>query len=512
MGLWSYYFLGKLLLVAGGSLQAHLLLNLPFALFTALPVNGRGWCIGKQLVAVPIGIALLYHDSRLPPFSRLLEQTEALSAFSADYLLELATRFINPEIVLGLAVLFVALWVLSHKLRLSTLAILGVLVSPGLARLTETQAPPDIAATSSAPGPSRLEEALDAFYRNEQGRKVLFPKETAADTLPYDIVLLHVCSLAWDDLDLAGLREHPLLQRLDLRFSRFSSAASYSGPAAIRVLRSVCGQPAHDRLYQAPDPECLLMNRLSSAGFQPHLAMNHDGRFGNFLDNDVRRLGGVQAPLHPLDDSPVLLRAFDGSPIYDDAAVLEGWWDKRLTLEAPRVALYYNTATLHDGNAIPGAPRLTPSESYRRRAVQMLDGLNRFLTRVEASGRRMVVVLIPEHGANVLGDRLQISGLREIPSPAITQVPAGIALIGAAPGATSPVQHDAPTSHLAIAQLLAQFSAHNPYAPEAPSLTDYAATLVETAPVAENDGVIVFGFEQRWWLRTPDGDWSEYRP
>lgn len=510
MGAWSYYFLCKLVLVAGGVLQSNLGLNLPFALFTAVRAHRRWPRVLKQLVAVPLGIGLLYHDAQLPPFARLLEQADALASFNTDYLIDLALRFIDPAVVLVLLATGVLFWVLSHKLRLSALAILGILMSPVLARFSDPPTPTTASATAGS-HPLDLDETLEAFYQKEKGRKVLFPAAND-DALPYDIVLLHVCSLAWDDLEAAGLREHPFLQRLDLRFSRFSAAASYSGPAAIRLLRSACGQASHDGLYQPADVSCLLMNRFEQAGFEPQLAMNHDGRFGDFLSQDVRRLGGVSAPLLPLDRIPATLRAFDGSRVHDDYAVLEDWWKTRRLLETPRAALYYNTATLHDGNKIPGEPRLTPLESYRVRARRLFDDLERFFALVEASDRRMVVALVPEHGANVRGDRTQISGLREIPSPAITQVPAGIALLGISTPRAAPVVRERPSSHLAVAQLLAQFIARNPYAADAPALSDYAATLAETPSVAENEGVIVIEHEGRWWLRDPDQDWNEYRP
>lgn len=511
MGAWSYYFLCKLVLVTAGVLQANLGLNLPFAVFTAVRVHRLGARVLKQLVAIPLGIGLLYHDAQLPPLTRLLEQAGALASFSTDYLLDLALRFIDLRTVLLLLGTGGLLWVLSHRLRLSALALLGVLVSPVLARFSDPPTPVT-ASTTAGSHPLDLDGTLDAFYQKEKGRKVLFPVAAADDALPYDIVLLHLCSLAWDDLDAAGLREHPFLRRLDLRFSRFSAAASYSGPAAIRVLRSACGQPSHDGLYQPADASCLLMSRLEQAGFELQLAMNHDGRFGDFLIQDVRRLGGVSAPLHPLEGIPAALRAFDGSRVHDDYAVLEDWWKTRRSLESPRAALYYNSATLHDGNKIPGEPRLTPLASYRVRARRLFDELERFFALVEASDRRMVVVLIPEHGANVRGDRTQISGLREVPSPAITQVPAGIALLGGSAPRPTPVDHEPASSHLAVAQLLAQFIARNPFAPEAPSLNDYAATLAVTPAVAENEGVIVIGHEDRWWLRDPDHDWDEYRP
>lgn len=510
MGAWSYYFFCKLLLVAGGYLQAHVPTNLAFALFTALPLQSRGARVLKQAVAIPVGIALLYYDTWLPPLTRLRDQAEGLSEFSAAYLGELALRFIDLRVVLALVALSAVLWLLAHRLRLGTLAVLGIVVSACWTPASHPPRSPDTVAGNAGIVGMTPGDTLDAFYRRENVRKVLFPTP-ADEALPYDIVLLHICSLAWDDLDAVGLRGHPLLQRLDLRFSRFNAAASYSGPAAIRVLRSACGQPAHDALYQTPDPDCLLMNRLTQSGFETQLAMNHDGKFGDFLSKDLRVHGGLKAPLYPLEGTPVILRAFDGSAIHDDYAVLSHWWRQRQTLPAARVALYYNTASLHDGNSVPGGGRLSTLDSYRQRATRLLDGLNRFFDDVQADGRRVVVALVPEHGANVRGDRMQISGLREIPSPAITHVPAGIALLGrTTPDA--PVHRDRPSSHLAVAQLLSQFIAQNPYAADAPGLLDYADTLAVTPMVAENDGVVVMQQDERWWLRSPERDWTEYQP
>ena len=43
---------------------------------------------------------------------------------------------------------------------------------------------------------------------------------------------------------------------------------------------------------------------------------------------------------------------FDGSSVQSDYAVLSRWWQQRLADPAPRVALYYNSASLHDGNRL----------------------------------------------------------------------------------------------------------------------------------------------------------------
>ncbi len=41
-----------------------------------------------------------------------------------------------------------------------------------------------------------------------------------------------------------------------------------------------------------------------------------------------------------------------------------------------------------------------------------------------------MVVVVPEHGGALKGDRMQVSGLRDIPSPSITDVPVGVKFFG----------------------------------------------------------------------------------
>lgn len=49
---------------------------------------------------------------------------------------------------------------------------------------------------------------------------------------------------------------------------------------------------------------------------------------------------------------PVILLGFDGSPVYDDTAVLNRWLDAQAD---SRSATFYNTLPLHDGNHYPGS-------------------------------------------------------------------------------------------------------------------------------------------------------------
>ncbi|HYQ51665.1 MAG TPA: cellulose biosynthesis protein BcsG, partial [Pseudomonas sp.] len=78
LGAWNLYFLAKFLLVAGGMLDFQALPNLLFAAFLLVPLPGRWLRVGRQVVAVPVGVALFYQDTWLPPFRRLLEQPGVL--------------------------------------------------------------------------------------------------------------------------------------------------------------------------------------------------------------------------------------------------------------------------------------------------------------------------------------------------------------------------------------------------------------------------------------------------
>lgn len=119
---------------------------------------------------------------------------------------------------------------------------------------------------------------------------------------------------------------HPLWSHFDIQFKDFNSATSYSGPAAIRLLRASCGQPSHKNLYQPAANQCYLFDNTAKLGFTQHLMMGHNGQFGNFL-KEVREQGGMQAPLMDQKGLPVTLLGFDGSPVYDDTAVLQRWFD-----------------------------------------------------------------------------------------------------------------------------------------------------------------------------------------
>lgn len=523
MGLWSFYFIAKVALYFNHAIGFHPLPNVALALLALLPTSSRARRIFKQLLMIPLAIALFYYDAFLPPFSRVLAQLPALTTFRADYLLELTLRLVQPWTVVALLALLALHLLLARKLRMSSFAIIA-LAAACAAPLWQQRGTPAVATAAAqtgtagatakdgtaVPGAAELDTTLEAFYAAESARRVSFPGLLPRKT-PFDIVYLHVCSLALDDLDYTGQADHPLFKRFNLRFNNFSTGASYSGPAAIRVLRSACGQPRHEDLYKPVDSSCYLFEDFKRAGFEPQWMMNHVGAFGDFAGT-VRAQGGLGMPPLRFPAAAVTLRSFDDQPVQDDYEVLSRWWAQRLTQATPQVALYYNSVTLHDGNQITGSGRSNVRESYVRRSKKLLDDFGRFFDLVEASGRQMVVVMVPEHGANVRGDSTQISGLREIPSPAIALAPVGVQLIGLAADTPTPPQRvvSEPTAHLAISQLLAQWMIDSPFDTPRQDFNADVAALPQTPFVAENEGLIVMRHDGRYFLRNPDASWMPY--
>lgn len=507
LGGWNYYFIIKLLLFWRGAIDFHPLENLAFAVCLLLPTPSRPWRLARRLLAPLAALSLLYYDSWLPGLDRLLSQASLVANFSAGYLLELLGRLVNLPTLAALVLALALAALLGRRLRLSVFVIGGM---AALLLSGHHALPPAGANGDDDSGLASFDTQLEAFYASESKRSVSFPAQRGGDQ-PFDLIFLHICSLAWDDLEAMGLSNHPLWQRFDLLFTRFNSASSYSGPAAIRLQRAACGQSKHSSLYQPVSESCYLMSGLRQAGFEPALLMNHDGHFDDFLQF-VQAQGAMRIQPQPVGGLPVAQRAFDDSPIYGDLAVLERWLETRARQQTPRVAAYYNTVSLHDGNRLPGqASNVNTLATYRVRLVKLLDELDEFFTKLEKSGRRAVVVLVPEHGAAVRGDAMQIAGLREIPSPAITLVPVGVKVIG-----PDSHRHDeqqritAPSSFLAMSELVARLLADSPYSAAGFTAANYAKGLPTTPFVAENEGIAILQRDGQYLWRQGKSGWKPY--
>lgn len=522
---WNLYFLSKVVLAWMGALDLKVLPNLLFLAALLVPLPWRWARITRTVVAVPVALVLYYQDTWWPPFQRLLAQPGVLD-FSADYWLELAQRFINWQMVAVLVLLVVAYLLLKPWLRITTLSVLGMLgmavvalplpagLNWGTSQATAATGGADAAAGAAgalAPASNETLNAwLAAFYQQQSGLKTVFPAPASA--APFDVIILNICSLAWSDLDEVGMRQNTLLDHMDLIFDDFNSATAYSGPAAIRLLRASCGQTSHTALFDPVPAECQLFSNLQRLGFQSELAMNHDGHFDNFI-GELSQYGGLQA--RPMDISafPRALVAFDKSPLRRDGDVLNAWWKQRQAEQAQQVALFYNTISLHDGNRIVGADGRANAADYKARAQMVLGDMAGFVEAVERSGRRAMIVVVPEHGAALHGDRMQIPGMREIPSPSITHVPVGIKLVGmGTPASGGPRHVPEPSSYLALSELVSRVYALNAQSP--PGARDWDSLLQglpRTPSVSENEGAKVIDYGGKPWLQLQGSKaWNPY--
>ncbi|KFK93688.1 MULTISPECIES: cellulose biosynthesis protein BcsG [unclassified Serratia (in: enterobacteria)] len=531
LGGWNFYFLIKFALLWFGYLNFHALPNLVFMAFLLMPIPSQRLHRWRHIIAIPIGMGLFYYDTWLPGINSIISQGSQLAGFSSQYLLELVERFINWQMlgvafVMLIAYLFLAQWLRITVFSVAAMAWLNVvnLSGPAVpllpAATTAAASMPMMPAANDAnsggnaqptvsglPTNANLTASLEQFYDQEKNRATSFPATLPTDAQPFDLLIINICSLSWSDLDATNLQNHPLWSKMDIMFTNFNSATAYSGPAAIRLLRASCGQDSHHDLYQPADQQCYLFDNLAKLGFKPQLMLDHSGQFGDYLKN-LRTDGGLQAPLMSQAGISNELTSFDGEPIYNDLELLRRWVDQRQKGTDPRTATFFNIIPLHDGDRFVGANK---GADYQPRAQKLLDQLNIFFDELQKSGRKVMVVLVPEHGAALVGDKMQMSGLRDIPSPSITHTPVGIKLFGMqAPHPGSPFEIKTPSSYLALSELVSRLVDGKVFS--APNIDWQTLTqgLPQTIAVSENDNAVIMPFQGKPYIRLNGGDWVPY--
>jgi cellulose synthase operon protein YhjU len=508
MGLWAFYFLLKIILFYTGYINFHFVVNLAFALALIFSNANSRLLLIRRWVAIPIGIILFYFDSQLPPLRNVIAKLDQLLGFSFNYYLELLGRILDWRILAALAASFAIYYLLSKKIRMTTIAMLAIfsVLLPFHAN-TNVLAYDSDGQVIGIPSDAVLTESLDGFFIEESGRTG-FNRSQKASGQAFDILVINVCSLAWDDLKYVKEEESPLFKRFHYLFTSFNSASSYSGPSIIRLLRASRGQQDQRDLYKKPIADSLLFDNLKDAGFQTQFALNHDGKYGDLL-KEIRDDGGLSAPLFDNQKATPYLRAFDGSQIYEDYSVLSNWWDARMKLPSDRVALFYNTITLHDGNrALDGARLENSVETYSRRLHKLLEDLDRFYAKVNSSGRQVVIVFIPEHGAAIRRNKNEIVGMREIPSPNVTNIPVGILLTNKSDAPVKTNLIDQPTSYLAASELISKFVAKPPFGANTSNLESYSKNLPSTRFVAENEDSVIMKYGASYYFRSNDINWN----
>lgn len=533
LGGWNFYFLLKFGLLWYGYLNFHALSNLVFLAWLLFPLPSPRLHRLRNWISIPVGFGLFWHDTWLPGIESILSQGNQVAGFSGAYLLDLVNRFINWQMIGAAFVLLVIYLFVSQWIRVTVLVSLMLIwlnvltiAGPALSLLPTKAATPEVVLNqtpaagqaqpasapdgldqSAPPTSANLTAWLNRFYDSERKRVTHFPDSLPADSQPFDILVINICSLAWSDIDASQLRSHPLWQHFDIVLNNYNSATGYSGPAGIRLLRASCGQTSHSDLYKPTDSRCYLFDNLAKLGFKQQLMMDHTGVFGNYL-NELRRDGNIQAPLMSQAGIASELTSFDGSPVFNDAQLMQRWLDDRNKSSDARSATFYNLIPLHDGTREPGSTKTAP---WKPRAQVLFDQLDAFLTNLEKSGRRVMVLVVPEHGAALEGDKMQMSGLRDIPSPNITHVPVGIKFVGMkAPHQSQPLTIDAPTSLLAVSELVSRVVDGQVFNAPNVNMSVLADKLPQTPVVSENDNAVVMMYQGKPWIRLNGGDWVAY--
>lgn len=524
MSYWSLYFLAKVGLHFSGKIAFQWGWNLLLAAWLFWPLESAAWRRARLALALPAAVVLFYRESFLPTPQRVWSQLGSLKGFSADYMLELVQRVVKPTDVAAVVAVLLLYSALAKRIRFSSIALLAiasvpvaVLMQPGAGgaggaaglALAPVAQPgtPVAAAVAVASDP---DSQLKAFYATESQRKLAL--SAGGQTPPFDLIVLNVCSLSWDDMEFVGMKDHPLMQRFDAVFTQFNSASSYSGPSMIRLMHGTCGQLPQKAMYGSLDPQCYTFPSLEKIGYRTAGLLNHDGIYEDY-GKSVEKFGGMAGKIFDSSKAPVLMQAFDGVPIHSDQALLSQWWKDRLNQGDQPVALFYNTISLHDGNRVPGYTSRSSVDTFKPRLTQLLADFDKFFTELESTGRPVVVMLMPEHGAALRGDKLQISGMREIPGPRITLVPVGIKIIGGtapAPG-QGPVLVDQPISYFGMFTLINDLMSNSPYAAAARPLSERVKGLPATQQVSENQDVVVMGSQAGGYkLRSGNGSWVPY--
>ena len=123
-----------------------------------------------------------------------------------------------------------------------------------------------------------------------------------------------------------------------------------------------------------------------------------------------------------------------------------------------------------------------------------------------------MVVVVPEHGAAVRGDKIQAPRLRDIPSMRITEVPVMVKFVGLKGLPEETIHVTGNTSYLALSELIGKTLSSNYFGKRGGSvpLDELVQDLPQTNPVSENGQAQVLEYKGRQYLRMNGGDWKPY--
>lgn len=522
LGVWNVYFIIAFALAAFGYIELNLLGNALLMAWLLLPVGPKWLRILRGTLGVAAAAVLLYSESWLPGVDSILANKGGIAGFSLLYMAEFALDFINVKMVGWGLLVFLGYFLVRRYVRVTFFTIvyfLGAVTMPWVQSILPERAPVVTAdaggQTNEAAAPAKTGKAdakavgewYDAFLAYEHDRRARFPNGLSEKDTPFDILLLSICSVSNDDLAVSQLDQHPLFKEFNIRFDSFNAATAYSGPALLRLLNGACGQPSHSELYGERRPECEIMTRLGTLGYSQRLLMDHSGEYDNFLQS-MRDKAGVTATL---DNAkyPTRYMGFDDEEIADSLAVLRHWQRTQVKSKAGRTATLINFIALHDGNRLPGRGRAEP---FKPRAQEMFDNIRTFLRELERSGRKTMVVIVPEHGAAVRGDKIQVPRLRDIPTMRISRVPVMVKFVGLKGMPNEPNHVTGNTSYLALTSLIGKTLETDYFSKDGGTvpLEQLVHDLPQTNPVSENGTVQTLEYQGREYFRQNGGEWKPY--
>ena len=522
LGVWNVYFIIAFALAAFGYIELNLLGNALLMAWLLLPVGPKWLRILRGTLGVAAAAVLLYSESWLPGVDSILANKGGIAGFSLLYMAEFALDFINVKMVGWGLLVFLGYFLVRRYVRVTFFTIvyfLGAVTMPWVQSILPERAPVVTAdaggQTNEAAAPAKTGKAdakavgewYDAFLAYEHDRRARFPNGLSEKDTPFDILLLSICSVSNDDLAVSQLDQHPLFKEFNIRFDSFNAATAYSGPALLRLLNGACGQPSHSELYGERRPECEIMTRLGTLGYSQRLLMDHSGEYDNFLQS-MRDKAGVTATL---DNAkyPTRYMGFDDEEIADSLAVLRHWQRTQVKSKAGRTATLINFIALHDGNRLPGRGRAEP---FKPRAQAMFDNIRTFLRELERSGRKTMVVIVPEHGAAVRGDKIQVPRLRDIPTMRISRVPVMVKFVGLKGMPNEPIHVTGNTSYLALTSLIGKTLETDYFSKDGGTvpLEQLVHDLPQTNPVSENGTVQTLEYQGREYFRQNGGEWKPY--
>ena len=524
VALWNAYFLFKLYLYVAGAINLNVAFNLLLLLFVVLPVGdrlqrSRAFMLGKTVIGLFVALLLLWYDSWLPSLVETGHLIQEYGLPSTGYVLSFIGRAVSMSVVVLFAVVLLVSYFLGCYKRLSiALMAVAIAATPVLSIFNGSPAPSQMTLTDEAEAAEKdPAKFLESFYAKESERMIVF-KHPAAASVPFDVVVLHICSLSWDDLREIGMtQDDPFFKDFDYLFTNFNSVTGYSGPAVIRLLQSNGGQRSNSDIYSNSTPkEYFLFESLANLGYERYIAMDHDGKYGNY--NAALKKNGLHGAKLITHDSlsPTAMFFDNKTPLFRDSTLFKKWLDARNGSRATRAALYYNTVLLHAGTHWNGEKwsGRDSIEQYKKVVTVLQQDIKKMIELLKSTKRNTVFILVAEHGRALTGSPFQPPDIRDIPLPKITRVPMAVKLIGPKFAAAKVNQTivSKPTSYFALSWLLSKFVEQSPFGAAAEASSELAAKIPKTDFVSENDsGKIVeiggiyhyLGKTNRWITLAP---------